>query len=552
MLLSAAMRLLGRGSVVLALVCVVCLAVVGSSGARISITPGVFGTPPPASQLIQTRLGPLKLASHIVRAGGLLTGISSKGCMISFTPGVAGYGVPCPFNWSGFRAIGKVVSGCGEHDATCSVRIGGSSEQTQGYQLVQLGITNIQGVGISNDYYGVVSKKAALIEGTVINKEKEPVPGAEVDIYGASNYQATTGTDGSYAMQVNPGSYRVVPSGAGLAKAAPSFTPTDAHVSVAAGQTADADFTASIVVIVHLTLSASSVPADGFHIVQGTITVTKSGAPVPGALVALWPKEATDATDPVAAVTKGALATVCNGTTRLWPTGTLSDPLGYSVQVPMDATGSYHFTLDVGTVPGPFSITAWGIDSQGALIPADPADATSTQTLNVTPLIPGVSVSDFPKALNGLKGKTVRNGLTFTNDPGALTASFAALAARNALAGLAFSWINGTNGSTAVLIYPADKPPTFNPKTGVMKVIGGSVLQPAEFATTLINGLTVPDVQTAIGNGALPTLPTFAQWATGASAGSDWKLVPNSATPWSENFLFNGWPYQNTAPGACS
>ncbi len=502
--------------------------------------------------MIQTRLGPLVLSSHIVRAGQTLTGTSSHGCLFSFT--IKNLMTPCPFNWAGFLALGKRVGGCGEHDASCSVRISVGTGNVS-YGFVQLGITNIQGVGISNDYYAVVSKNAALIEGTVLNKAHQPIPGATLDVYGAGhgegNYEISSGPDGTYAIEVTPGSYRIVPS-AGSVVGHTTFAPSDAHVTVAAGRTAYADFTAAVAEVIRVSLSTSTVPADGFHIVQGTVSVSLDGKPQPNVPFDLWPQMNETSEQ---AVTTGSRVTLCYGATRIWPTGTLPDPTGLSVQETTDQTGTYKFTLDAGTVPGQFSVSAWLLNgatpslSYGSLLTADPADSSDTKTLALSPLQgPGgsMTVAGFVGELQALKSTVQLKD--FTNDAGNDTAAFAALAAKGLLGGLAFSWINGTNGTTAVLVYDASNPPTIDPKTSAMKAIGALVVQPNEWVGTP----NVPDLQHAIQGGGIKQPPTFAQWLTGASGVAGWNLASNTAaTPWTTNFNFNGWPYLNTAPGAC-
>jgi len=455
------------------------------------------------------------------------------------------------------RQVGKRVSGCGTYDATCTVKIPLRAGNAQ-YSFVQVGITNVQGVGISNDYYAVVAAKAALIEGTILDKEGQPVPGAAVSVYGAGhgegNYEASTGPDGSYAVEVTPGHYRVAPSVTGLSRAAPKIKPTDEHVSVGAGGTAKANFTVETALIVRLSLSASTVPADGMHIVQGTITAKYDGAPAAGLTIDVSPKLKEDPayannTD----VKSGALATVCNGTSRIWPQGTIIDPNGNSAYVQLDANGKYAFTIDVGTVPGPLSVTAWAVSSvvpsltTGTPINVDTADASDTQTLDLTSL-GHMTAKKLESELHSIRGAA--NLAAVSNDAGALTAALGGIAAKGLLGGVAFSWINGTNGSTAVLAYDANRPPTFDPTTGAMTAIGGVVLQPDEWVS--VPGFA-PDLETAIKGGKVTAIPTFLDWLTGASGVAGWKLLPNTdATPWTQNFSFNGWPYLSTAAGACS
>jgi hypothetical protein len=225
-----------------------------------------------------------------------------------------------------------------------------------------------------------------VITGKMLNKERQPVPGADVALFGsghhAENYVATSGPDGVCAADVKAGRYRVWPSGRSLShRTPPKFEPEHRDVSAHAGSMAHANFTVDIGLVVKLTLSATSVPADGFQIVQGTVRVTELGRPQPGVTVALWPQ----ASEPASvAVSRGAWATICGPNGRIWPGATLSSPDGGSADVQTDSNGSYQFTLDVGTVPGPFSVTAWARDAHGALITHDTADASDDHTLGVS------------------------------------------------------------------------------------------------------------------------------------------------------------------------
>ncbi|HEY6398853.1 MAG TPA: hypothetical protein VIX82_15500 [Solirubrobacteraceae bacterium] len=327
----------------------------------------------PSQCLIQTRNGGFALSTHMVRAGHTLTGTVSNRCM--YQQGTK----PCPIFWSYMTDLGKVVHGCSDNDVTCTIKIR-KNAPSSAYYVVNVGITSDQGTGYSSDYYAVVGRDQAVISGKVHNKEQQPVANLDVAMFGGGvgNYEAITGPDGSYIADVKRGHYRVLPLGRSLSNhQPPKFEPTHHDVHAHPSRTAHADFKVDIGLVVKLTLSSSSVPADGFGIVQGTIKVTLLGQPQPGVTVALWPK----ATEPSnLAVTTGARATVCGPNGRIWPGGTLPAPAGDSVNVTTDSNGTYQFTLDVGTVPGPFSVTAWARDSSGNLITHDTADASDEKT----------------------------------------------------------------------------------------------------------------------------------------------------------------------------
>jgi hypothetical protein len=492
----------------------------------------------PSQCLIQTRNGGFALSSHVVRAGHTLTGTVSNRCL--YKEGTE----PCPIYWGYMQDAGKRVSGCHTKDVTCTVKIRKNSPSTA-YYVINVGITSDQGTGYSSDYYAVVGEGQAVITGKIRNKERLPVAGADVAMFGGShktgNYVAQSGPDGVYAADVNAGRYRVWPSGKSLShRTPPKFEPEHTDVKASAGTARHADFTVDIGLVVKLTLSATSVPADGFQVVTGTIKVTELGQPQPGATVALWPQASEPAN---AAVTRGARAVVCGPNGRIWPGGTLDAPDGGSVNVQMDSTGAYQFTLAVGTVPGSFSLTAWARDPQGNLITHDTADASDEQTVTVTPL--GAQTLDgfVPEYNLTAQAAGVPN---ISADPNSIIGALETLS-RTQPGFKGYAYALGQGSATAVVIYPAANPPAIEQGGGVVADGTDLVLQPWEWRA--VSGAAITDLSQVLQRGFLPALPTFSAWAQGTSS-ANWSGAAQSMHLVSQGFQYFGWPYP--ASGACA
>ena len=144
-----------------------------------------------------------------------------------------------------------------------------------------------QGPWESCDYYGVPAKGVGVIEGHITDKDGGPVAGVDVTAYGKHSAGAVSGPDGFYAMQANVGSYRVLPSGGFQGKSAPSYSPKIIDATTADGATTTADFRLLAGIELQLHFAKSSVPADGTEVVNGTITTTEFGKPLPNVTVQL-------------------------------------------------------------------------------------------------------------------------------------------------------------------------------------------------------------------------------------------------------------------------
>ena len=388
--------------------------------------------------------------------------------------------------------------------------------------------------------------KTGAIQGTVSDKDGGGVPGVSIRAYGTidghpDHVSVASGPGGFYYATVPAGSWRVVPDLPSLKKA--TFKPASDSATVTAGATATANFTLDAGLQLQLSFDRPSVPDSGLDVVKGTIKTTEYGRPKGNVGVQLTVMP----TSPGSALTTAPRATVCGPSGRVWPAGTLSAPTHGSVNVTTDATGTYDFTITVGTKPGTWSLDAWARNTDGTLS-TDTSSASDTASMTFTPLKPTELLSNFVNEFNGFAGSSLVQAIT--TDPGVITSTLAQLTAAGALkgaslGGLAFAETNGTDGP-AVLVYDADAPPEVS-SSGAIAPGGANakdlVLDPSEWA--------VGSLQTALQAGALPELPTLSQWASGATVKA-WKLKPNSMTVSSQSFQWLGWAYPGiTTPGAC-
>ncbi|MFZ2057169.1 MAG: carboxypeptidase-like regulatory domain-containing protein [Acidimicrobiales bacterium] len=393
-------------------------------------------------------------------------------------------------------------------------------------------------------------KPGAVISGYVLDKTQQAVQGATVSAQGAGGGSSPVDpTTGLYAINVKAGDYNVAPSGGPSGIEPPRFDPESLHLSVQAGATAHADFTLNGGLKVTLTFSQASVSADGLSVVKGEIETTEYGKPDGGVTVTLRPKPSETGE---AAVTSGALATICGSTgTRIWPTGSVLSPFATPVDVVTNVDGIYDFTMTIGTVPGTFPLNAWAKNAAGDLITADLRDASPDQTLTVTP--PGNwTVDQFLSELDGLKSDAAASQVlaAMTNDPASITQALSQLSGPSSkLGGLAYSLVAGAHGGYAVLIYPDTSPPEV---TSTGEVVGNDhtlVLSPDDWVGTKLVSITALNV--VIQKGLLSAVPTFPQWAHGEAV-PGWQLTTNTASSVSEGFQYFGWPYPSTEAGACS
>jgi len=539
---SAAKRYLSVGA--LAFAVVLTLSAAGAVGsARAAAPPSGFG-PLPYNYNIQSRCEGLHVASHVVRSG--------EKVVATATAGICGGPPENTWGWGVDQVAGSGMHHCGENSTFCSFTVGAA---TNAYGLVCINGSNEQGPWESCDYYAVVGKSTGIIDGYIKDEDGSPVAGVTVDAKGKNGTSTTTGADGYYAMQVQPGNYQIVPSGGPTS--AP-FHPKMNTTTIAPGATGTADFTVEDGTKLELRLAKPSVAADGVQVVSGTITTTYDGKPTSvGVQIQGRP-----GASPLKAVTSGPLAAVCSGTTRVWPpaTATLPDPNGTFATVTTDATGHYNFTITVGTTPGVWSLEAWAVNSAGVISGYSLAHETQSLTLDALPG-PKITLSDFGSEFDqAAQSKTTGLDLISQNSDTMITA----LAQANAtdskatrLGSLAFALVNAKDGQS-VLVFPSDTPPEISPNgTIAPSPANGAdlVIDPAEWAGT---GLPVAalnvSLQQIFDSGSVDQIqiPTLLQFDAGKHL-PGWKSMKgNAITLFSTSFEFLGWGYFGAgAPGSC-
>jgi hypothetical protein len=452
----------------------------------------------------------------------------------------------------------SAVLGCKTNQSTCDVKVAPGSGWVPVY------------VRQDNDYatlyaiYNTGKKGGATIYGYVTDKDGNGVSGVAVDAYGegkshGESGQAVSGDQGYYAMEVKPGRYKVIPSGGLGGKKPPKYEPEDAEVSVEAEGRAKASFVLQGGLDVQLTLTKGSVAADGSTVVDGEVITTQYGKPKGGVSFDLVPKSGGT---PTAAVTHGALATLCDAASggRIWPAGSLAQPNGASVKETTDSkTGRYKFSITVGTTPGPFSVEAIAVDASGVPLTKDISEVSDEVTLNLA--APGrLGVGGFLSSLAGVARSGSQTAVlgTIANDPTTMASALARLSgAGGPFGGLAYSVVNGSAGGGALLVYDSSSPPLTSQSGQVVGSKDTLVLSPGEWAGSLapsiIQGTQLADF---VKSGKLQDAPTFGEWTSGhrAADARDWTLAPATASLVSQSFEYLGWPYPVTTPGqgACN
>lgn len=493
--------------------------------------------------VLESWLAAFSASPSVVRAGNTITFMWRSKCGQPFKPGCI---LEIDWGWLGSNVDWKRVSGCKPHNLTCTVRVPKDVPTTPYYGYT--GSLSWDGGKCSPCGMwpvAIVGAKDALITGRIVNKQRQPVLGLRVRASGPAKYVASTGADGTFAMVVEPGRYKITPEAPEGSRVKVVFDPASAAVAVRSGKTERANFTVDSGFEVDIHIDQASAPADGLQVVSGKVSVTEYGVPKAGAVVALWPQAEQDFRT---AVRTGPRATICGTSGRVWPGGTLADPSGPSVDVTMNAQGEYPFTLNVGTVPGDFEITAWARDAQGQLMPG--RASSDTRAVTFTPVGSAKPMDEF---VPGLKAAASFYGSTFTSDANAMMAALVPLGAASSgvseLQGFAYSPINGNQ---AFIISPSGTSPSVA-KSGRVTASGSDlVFSPADW-----NGKGVPvdvtSLTAALQKGLLNELPTFAQWSQGIATGS-WNGTltgTRSAQVPSSAFQYYGWPYPSSTPGSC-
>jgi hypothetical protein len=532
-----------RNAPLLVLLLVAALSVTGSAApARAISTDSGFGAIPYNGDE-QSRCQSMSVGSHIVFPGKEVVGTTGGGICGS---------APKDINWSWSVNPGAGVHGCKPNGATCSFKAGGP---TNGYTLLCINGSNIQGAWQSCDYYGVPGKGVGIIDGTVTDKDGGPVAGTLMTAYGKQSASTSTGADGYYAMTVKPGSYRILPSGGPHGKSAARYVPKVNDTTIADGASGKADFKLQSGIELALHFTKASVPADGLKVVNGTITTTEFGKPLPNVAVQLevMPGETSEA-----AVTSGPRAAVCNAGSRLWPTGTMASPDGTPVTVTTDATGHYSLAITVGTTPGVWTLDAWAKNADGTLS-SDTSAASDTQSIAFTNLgktAPSDFITEFDLAA---KSTTALGQISSSASPlvNTLAQVTATAAGGTRLGGLAYGLVNAKDGQS-LLVFPAGKPPVVNAQGELPSAFAanadGLVLDSAEWtgAGLPASVTNAASLQSVLDAGLLARAPTLAEFDA-AKGIVGWKAVKhNEITVFSSNFEYLGWGYPGiAAPGAC-
>jgi hypothetical protein len=524
-------RRLGVALAVLAMIASTMIApLVATAGA--GTQSGSFGALPYGDP-IQSRCQGVHVGSHVTEAGKIITATTSAGIC-----GPTGPGNHWTWTVSG-------ISGCKANDTSCTFR---AAETDGTYVNVCISGANVQGGWTSCDYYGTPAKGKGVVDGYVKDKSGDPVVGVDVTAYGPHGGGSTTGPDGWYAIQLASGAYHVQPSGGPQGKAPPTYVPKYNDTTVGDGTTGTADFTLQSEIELSLKFTKSSVPADGLSVVNGTITTTQYGKPLPNVNVQLeaMPSETRDAS-----VTTAPKASLCSNGGRIWPTGTMSSPDGIDVTINTGATGTYPFSVTVGTTPGTWSLDAWAYNSNGRLSSDTPA-ASQTESIRFTPT-GSTPLIDFVNELNITEKASTSLQTAGASASSLVNALAQAAGAGGKLAGLAYSLVNAPDGQS-MLVFPAKDPPIVD-RSGVVTVAQGTngddlVFDPARWSPLGGNALGLAD---ALTTGSIYGLPTVKEFAAGTSV-TGWNGTAGSAiTPFSTgSFEYLGYGYPGIAePGAC-
>ena len=519
--------------------------VLSSSAQGATPTTGGFG-PLPSGLPIESRCQDMTISTHIVFVGQWVEASANGGIC-----GATGK----DNNWAWPVVTGTHVKGCRRDETSCQFIATASTNQQLEPFCIQG--ANVQGAWESCDYYGVVGKGLGIIDGHVLNKDGSPAPGVTIAAYGHPGAGTTSDADGFYAMQVNEGRYAVLPSGGPQGKARPTYSPTSATANVKAHATTHIDFTLDAGVELKLSLAKTSVSANGYEVVNGTVSTFEYGAPMPNVQVQLTvqPNQSADQ-----AVLAGARAAVCQAGGRIWPTGSLNEPTGLPVTVTTDATGKYDFQINVGTTPGKWSLDAWAFNTDGTLS-TDVAAASDTKSIDFTST-GNASLSNFVSELDtAARSTSFATALAATN--GGATAMIALLSsdAQKKINGVDFGGLGfglaGARTGGVMVIFPADKPPIIDKanllQTNLTRNADDLVFDPAIWtgAGLPANGQNLSSLSFVLSKGLLTALPTVSQYVSGKLV-AGWKTVKdNTINPVSTAFQEFGWGYPNSTPGAC-
>lgn len=336
-----------------------------------------LGNTSPGGCIWNARETDFALSSHIVHVGGHISGTGTS--VFAQKPITNGAGLKLTHKrvtpGKGFTATWDAVSDTG---TAWQYGVG-----------IEISLLADHPSYLESDYYAVVDKRAAILEGHVRDLAKLPVPGMEVLIDGRGsvadeNLVATTAYDGYYAAKLKPGSYRVCmrdvkdDGSIGREQCALSHVvaPAKRSVTVRAKKTATADFVVQNSPRTTIKLAQSSVPATGLDGTTMTVrTLNRWGKADPNQEVLISPNVRGSAAADLAVP-----ALVCDATSGTrWPQ---ADPTSISARDPFkartDTAGMYEATIAAGTIGGPWTISARNVTT-------DSPRGYATTTLTVTP-----------------------------------------------------------------------------------------------------------------------------------------------------------------------
>lgn len=548
-------RRAAASTLVIAVLVLACAATTADARQKFRRAAG-FGPPPaygdclvlPSTHgcIYDVRLTEFALSSHVVHVGGTLTATASSQWKEQ-TPGLSGPGLRLTHRsvvpQKSFTASFKAVAATGPHwqvGPGITISVPGSAVYTE------------------SDYYAVVDKRAAILDGHVKDLDKVGVAGMQVLIDGlgsvsGEDYYATTARDGYYEATLKPGSYRVCMReivkggklGRDICSLATVFEPGRKAVLVRAAKTATVNFTLLRSAKTELTLDPPSVPANGLSGSHLKVRTTdRFGTPLAGQSVVVSPN-VQGSRDQSLAVP----ALVCDSTGSRWPKaypGTVDDSTDpYTVTT--DSSGTYEATIAAGTVPG-----TWSISARNDTIPTARGYASANLAITAQPSVP---LATLHTLVNDNAGGAVPQ-LSQFGGPGSnenLRNWLVALRQQPFWTGVEVIPVRGIDNRVAMLLVQGGTV-SVNQTTAAITgdLSGARVLEPED------SGLAVTAQQQVAMGGQVSTLPvnwTAADWSAGTAPGTG--LAPRGATYFDRyvtlgGLRFGGFPYPaGVAKSAC-
>ncbi len=533
------------------------LSVAGDAGAKTKFRKAAgFGPPPakgdclgytdPRGCIWNARETEFSLSSHIVHVGGQLSGTGTS--VFAQVPVLAGAGLKLKRKritpGKGFTATWKAVADTG-------------SRWQYGVGIM-ISLLADHPSYLESDYYAVVDKRAAILEGHVTDLDKSGVEGMKVLIDGLGsvadqNFYATTAQDGYYMAKLKAGNYRVCvrevtaagKPGREICSTAAVVSPAKKAITVRAKKTATANFVVQKSAHTELKLDPASLPATGLAGSKMTVrTLDRWGQPLANQAVIISPNVRGSAAADLAVP-----ALVCDaaGGAR-WPQ---SPPAGDSARDPYtartDATGTYEATIAGGTVAGP-----WTISARNDTTRTPRGYAASTLTITGQSPVPLGTLRT--QVNDGIAGGGVPTLDSFGGDGdfGALLNWMTALRALPFWQGVEVMPIAGAAANERAMLLA--------PQGSISVDAAGNIsgdLASARIIEPAGGGASTAQEQVAMG-GAAGTLPvgwTVTDWVAGTAPGTT--LGPAgapriNAAYWNGGRLYGGFPYPTgAAKGIC-